>query len=142
MSVMIEKDIVQALQTATLAAVAASTLPALPVKALGRTFVPPNDQKWLEIVHVPNNPQGDYWANSKNYRGMMRLILHWPNDDQGVYPPLSVIQSVVSFFDKGKTLDANGISVNILENPNYLGEIVTSTDSLYPVSVRYHCFVP
>lgn len=139
---MIEQQILQALQTAVIAACAQSTIPTLPIKAIGRSFEPPNDQRYLEIVQIPNNITNEFWNESKTYRGMLRLILHWPIDDQGAYPPIATLQSIVSYFAKGKSLINGNVSVKITENPDFMGQIQGSPDTIYAVSVRYQCFAP
>lgn len=136
----VETDILKALQTAVTGAVAASALTTLPIKYLGRTFVIPNDQKWLEIVHLPNNRSGDFWGAQKYYRGTMRLILHWPNDDAGIYAPVDLVTQIGSFFDKDKSLRSGQSVVKIYENPDLSGSIEAGTESLFVVSIRYQCF--
>lgn len=60
-----EADIIGVLQRATTAAVAASTSPTLPVAYLDLPFTKPEDGKWLEIVWIPNNRNGDFWGVGK-----------------------------------------------------------------------------
>lgn len=136
----IERDILKALQTGAGEAVTASALPALPIKYLGRTFTIPNDQKYLEIVHLPNNRLGDFWGAQKYYRGTMRLVLHYPNDDAGVYTPIDLIEQIGSFFTKDKTLRSGQAVVKIYENPDCSGPIEGGTETLYVVSIWYQCF--
>ncbi|WP_189406798.1 phage tail terminator-like protein [Mesorhizobium sp. M1A.F.Ca.ET.072.01.1.1] len=139
---MSEREILEALQTATRAAVEACPPPsnALPIKYLGRTFVIPDDQKWLELVHLPNNITGEFWGSSKTYRGTLRLILHWPNNDQGVYSPIDIIEQIGSFFAKGKSLQSGQSVVKIDENPDYFGSIETGTETVFVLTVRYQSF--
>ena len=138
MTMMEDGDILKKLQTAVIAAVAASNTPLLPIKVIGRTFVPPSTQKWLEIVWIPNNPTGDFWGDEKNYQGMIRLILHWQNDDAGAYPPLAVIASIAGYF--GKDMFIPGVKIS--ENPNLTGALENGTETLYPVGFRYQSFRP
>lgn len=139
---MIEQEILQILQTAAIAARDACSMPFLPIQAAGRTFVPPDDQKYLELRRIPNNVLNEFWGDSKTYRGLFRLILHWPLRDEGAYPAITVLQSIVSYFETRNSFDAGGISVKILEKPDYMGEIEASPECLYPVSIRYQCFKP
>jgi hypothetical protein len=134
---MIEREILQALQTATINAVSASTMPLLPIKALGRTFDPPGDGRWLEIVHIPNNVIGQFWADGKTYRGLYRLILHWGLDDAGVYQPMDVIASIAAGFPKGSIFQNGSVSVKIYDEPDLVGVIEASPETLYPVTIRY-----
>lgn len=136
MSEMHDQTILQILQTATIAAVAASITPTLPVKFIGRTFIVPDDQKWLEIVFIPNNREGAYWGDEKDYRGLYRLILHWKNDDQGAYGPMRALASICSAFSKGSRLQ----NVTISDNPDLTGVLEQGSENLYPATIRYQCF--
>lgn len=130
-------EIFETLQTAVKAAVAASTTPNMGVKFMGRTVAPPKDQKYLEVVLIPNNREGDFWGEEKNYQGIMRLILHWPVDDQGVYTPLNVVKSIASYFFNGQLLSG----VQIYAKPNLMGVLEgEGGESLYPVSIRYRSY--
>lgn len=133
-----EIAIIRALQQGTIAAVAASTTPALPVKYLevDADWQEPDDGKWLELVWIPNNRTNDFWSKAKNYQGLFRLVLHWPNNGGGVYAPLSVIGSIADWFDQGKMLSG----VQIVELPNFTGAIAQPSETLYPVSIRYVSF--
>lgn len=137
-----EKNILQALQTATIAAVAASTMPTLAIKPVGRTFDIPNNGRYLEIVHIPNNVQNEFWGNSKTYRGLYRLMLHWVADDAGAYLAMETIASVASYFTKDKTFQNGGISVKVYEQPDLTGVIEAPPELLFPVTIRYVSFQP
>lgn len=137
---MIESDILKALQTAALAAAAASTYAALPVKTVGRSFTPPDDGKWLELVYIPNNISGEFWSSGKTYRGLFRLLLHWPMNEMGVYDGLKVIESVADYFAKGSDFVSNGANVRIYDHPDLTDTLEQPPEILFPVSVRYQCF--
>lgn len=139
---MVEREIIEALQKATTAAVAASTLPSLAVKYLGRTFEIPNNHQYLEIVHIPNNIDNEFWGMEKTYRGLFRLLLHWPINDEGVYPPTSLMKSISSHFAKGSRFTAGGVSVKIYEEPDLTGMIEQPPELLFPVTIRYMSFQP
>lgn len=139
---MIEREILQALQTATIEAVAASSMSSLPIKVIGRTFDPPNNGRWLEIVHIPNNVQNEFWSSGKTYRGLHRLILHWGLDDAGAYPAMNVAQSIASYFTKDKTFQNGTVSVKVYEEPDLTGVIEQSPEMLFPVTIRYISFQP
>lgn len=139
---MSEPAIIQALQTAVTAAVAASTSPTLPVKYLlvgstgGPTFTPPADRKWLEIVWLPNNRNGDFLGNEKNHRGILRLVLHWPNDGGGVYAPTLLLDSIGSYFHKGRLLSG----VQVYATPDPAGIIEQANEVLFPISILYQSY--
>ena len=138
MTEMNDQAILQILQTATIAAVAASTMPNLPVKYIGRTFTVPDDQKWLEVVFIPNNRNGDHWGGEKNYQGLFRLVLHWRNEDAGAYGPMQILASICAPFSKETPLQ----NVRISDNPDFGGVLENGSELLLPAGMRYQCFRP
>ena len=130
-------DILKVLQRAVMAAIEASPLVTseFPVKYVGRSFEVPDNQKWLELIVIPNN-RSDHWGDEKNYAGVFRIILHWPNDDQGSYEPINVLGSITSYFTKGLFLQ----NVQIYETPNLTGVLEQGNETLYPASIRYQSF--
>lgn len=139
---MTDKLVIQTLQTETLAAIAASDLPTLPVKMLGRTFTIPNDSKYLEVVLITNNPNDEFWGDEKIYQGIFRLVLHWQNDDKGVYDPMDVAQSVTDYFTKFKIFRTGGFGVKIVQDPKFDGFLEAGHEMLYTVSMTYRSFKP
>lgn len=131
-----ETDIIRTLQQAVTAAVAASTSPSLPVYYLDIPFTIPNDKKWLEVVWLPNNRLGDFWGNEKQYQGIMRLVLHWPNTQSGSYAPLDLLASISGYFDKNRLLP----NVKIYEIADFTGILRDGDERLYPVSIFYQSF--
>jgi hypothetical protein len=134
----IDKEILQSLQAATLAAVAASGTPNLPIKMAGRSITPPNDGKYLEVIFIPNNIAGEFWGNEKTHRGVFRLVLHWPNDNLGDYAPMMALGSIAGYFSKDRLLSN---SVKIYEGPDFMGSIEDGATRLFPVNLRYQRFV-
>jgi len=133
MPLMDDSAIISTLQKAVTAAVAASGTPSLPVMYLDVAFTKPNDQKWLEIVWLPNNRRGDFWGNEKRYQGILRLVLHWPNTMTGVYSPLGVLSSIVEYFDKNRILS----DVKVYDIPDFTGVLREGDERLYPCSIYY-----
>lgn len=131
-----EAAVIRGLQQGVTAAVAASTAPTLPVSYINTKFTKPNDKKWLELVHIPNNINAGYWGGEKDYRGILRMIMHWPNDGQGVYAPLAILESISDYFTSGRLLQG----VQISGIPDFTGAIFQGDELLLPVSVRYHSF--
>lgn len=140
---MIEADILKALQKAGLAAIAASSIPTIPVQAIGRTggpTPPSTDGKFVEFVNIPNNRKGDYWDDSRVYQGNFRIILHWPVNDEGAYPATRYLDEIGSFFPKGKSFKQGQASVNIYDVPDVSGSIPNGSELLYPLTLPYRCF--
>jgi hypothetical protein len=136
---MTEKAIVEALQKGVIAAVAASVSPSLPVKYIGRNFQKPSTGGWLEVIYIPNNVGNDFWGEGKRHQGLLRLMLHWNMDDKGLYTPLSTLESITSYFVKGRkfTDAAETVMVSINDNPNFLGIIEEAPEMLLTSSIRY-----
>ena len=139
---MSDKLVLKALQKGVLAAVAASDNPSLPVKMLGRSFTIPNDQKYLEVIHIPNDPNDRFWGDEKLYQGILRLILHWPNDDAGVYSPIDLLNSIGLYFTKTTKLVQETITLNIYQQPKFTGVLERDKDTLFPLSIGYRSFHP
>lgn len=137
---MIEQEILERLQKATIAAVASSILPTLPIKHVGRTFTIPDDGKYLEIVYIPNNVKNEFWSDGKTYRGLFRLILHWGLDNAGAYPAMRAIASVSAYFAKGAIFQTEAVRVKVYEAPDLTGVIEVAPEMLFPVTIRYECF--
>lgn len=134
-----ERYVLEALQKTVITAVAPTSLP---VKYVGRIFSIPSDDKWVEVVYIPNNVEDEFWGNSKTYRGLMRLILHWPLDDQGAYPALTIAKQITDGFTKGlKVADlGENVAVTITENPNVGGILEQAPEILIPITVKYSYF--
>lgn len=134
---MSDLDILQTLQVAVRdGAIPASISPTLPVKYVGTILKVPDDQKYLELVWIPSNNTGDFWGNEKNYRGIFRMVLHWPNDGTGAYAPMQVIESIGSYFTKDLRLS----NVQIYETPDFRGPLDLGHETLYPVNLRYQSY--
>lgn len=139
---MSERYVLEALQKAVIAAVAASDDDTLVVKMLGRAINPPSSGKWLEVVQIPNNVDRT-WGSEKVYQGAIRLILHWPVDDRGAYDPLDLIESIGAYFTKGSKHSDSGdnVEVTVIRNPDFMGVIEQAPELLYPMTVRYRCYI-
>lgn len=134
---MSEVEILQAFQSAVRDnAVPNSIMPNLAVKYIGRVFTPPNDQKFLELIWIPNNRNGDFLGAEKNYQGLFRMVLHWPNDNLGAYQPMRVIESIGSYFTK----DALAPAIQIYETPDFRGPLEMQHETLYPSQLRYQSY--
>lgn len=130
-----ESAILRTLQAAVRDAVAQSIQPTLPVSYVEVKFTKPNDGKWLEIIYIPNNIVGGYWDDGKDYRGLLRLVLHWPTND-GPYRPLDLLGSIGGYFTNGLLLSG----VQIYGIANLTGIVQEEGETLYPVSIRYQSY--
>ena len=133
----IEKSILQALQQKVIEAVAASIVPTLPIKFVDVAFTIPNDQKWLELIFIPNNASDRMWGDEEVYRGILRLVLHWPNNGAGAYKPLSLISSILSSFSKDEKI---GGLLQLLNKPKLMTTVQSGSENWYPATIEYTVF--
>ena len=111
-----------------------------PVKYIN-TNMKAKDKFW-EIVYIPNNIENEFWDSGKTYRGIMRLVLHWPQDNKGVYKPMEEAERVAKGFEKGLELfdDVNSVKVTITDNPDCTNVIEDEGKLLIPLTIKYLCF--
>lgn len=101
-----------------------------------------NVDKFWEIVYIPNNIENEFWNSGKTYRGILRLVLHWPQDNKGIYKPMEEVERVANGFKKGLELfdDVNSIKVTITDNPDCTNVIEDEGKLLIPLTIKYLCF--
>lgn len=140
----VEVDVIAGVIKSAIAAINGS----LPVKVPGITFSnPPDDGKYFEIVliqqnsllAVPRNWAGTAptWGNEQIYSGIVRVILHWPIDGRGIYPPNEVLADLKSKFPKGRVIYYGEARLTIYDNPSITDVIEAGTENLYPLTVPY-----
>lgn len=132
----IEREVIDTLQVAAAEAVVNSSVPGLPIAFIDVNFDPPENGKYLELVHVPNNGENETWGEEKTYRGMFRLILHWPKDGGGTLAPMDILASISAYFTKDRELGA----LRITNPPNFTGKLDMESEILYLSSLRYSRF--
>ena len=135
---MIETEIVRLLQQAVTSAVNEK----LPVKYLAVNFKKPSNDKFWEIVYIPNNISDEFWGSGKTYRGVMRLILHWPQNNKGAYESLEEVKRVAGYFQKGKEMYSKEGSFKIIltNEPDLTSFIEEESSLLLPLTIAYSCF--
>lgn len=129
---MIERALFETLQKATMIAVSESLIPDLPIAFIDVPFTVPNNQRYLEVVIIPNDST-EFWGEEKIYRGLFRLILHWGKNGTGAYSPLEVLGSIADYFSKDRPLQ----NLRIYETATFAGVLDGGADSLYPANMRY-----
>jgi len=136
---MIDREIMESINVAVITAIGlCDTVTAdFPVKFPSITFVPPDDQKYLEVVHIPNNSSAPtYWGSERNYAGLVRLVLHWPNENAGAYGPMDVAKSIAAYFQKGRSFTY----FKVTDEANFMGILENGTEVLYTYGFRYSQF--
>ena len=108
----------------------------LPIKFATLPFDPEKHQKYVEVVFIPNNPEDRYWSDGKQvYRGIFRIILHWPNDGAGPFEPMDIIGAIGGYFTKTLLADF----VKITSRPKLMPILEQGSELLYPIGIRYSC---
>ncbi|NUM72735.1 hypothetical protein HUU40_00095 [candidate division KSB1 bacterium] len=112
----------------------------LPIKVMGRTFSVPNDQKYIEILLFTDDNANETWGNDQMFSGILRLILHWPIDDQGIYGPSEIMDTLTAKFPKGRIITRNLVRLMINDNPRAQDPIENTNDIEYPATIAYQFF--
>ena len=135
---MIETDILKTLQRSVTSAVGTS----IPVKYIGVNFKKPSNDKFWEIVYIPNNVKDEFWSGGKTYRGILRLILHWPQNNKGVYEAMNEAKRVAEYYTKDIELFLSDeiTKIQITNEPDLTNVIEDEGSLLLPLTITYSCF--
>lgn len=114
----------------------------LPVKYVNTNFKTPNKGNWWEIVYLPNDIENEFWGKEKTFRGVLRLILHCEQKNEGIYKPLGEVENMMEVFFKGCVFYdvEKNVKVQIVENPRMNDIIEEPPSLLIPLTIRYQCF--
>lgn len=134
---MIETNITAAFQEKVIVAVAGSDYPTMPIAFIDLDFDPPEDGKYLELVHIPNNPGDRTWGAEEVNRGIFRMILHWPSNGSGASAPRALMDSIASSFVKSEKI---GGLLQVLNKPKAGSPAKLGNENLYPFTVEYIVF--
>jgi len=134
-----EEIVITALQASVVTSVAQSITPTLPVKYLNVTFVIPNDGKWLELVHIPNPPTDQTWGDEKIFRGLFRMLLHWPNDGAGAINANKLADSIMAGYSKSVAM--NGV-LRLMNQPRLSNFIEEEKGTVGVITLEYSSFSP
>lgn len=113
------------------------------VKCININFNPPVDKKWWEIIYIPNNPENEFWSGQdKTYRGLFRLLLHWPQKSQGIYKPMEEVERVANGFPKDLELfsDDDSVKIIVTDTPNVSNIVEDRPQLLIGLTIKYSCF--
>ncbi len=140
-----DEQVIRALQQSVIAAVATTTQPTIPIKFLNAAFEQPSDPdsavfgRWIETVHIPNNPPDPTWGDEQIYRGIYRILLHWPNLGQGSYEAHAFMKPITAYYVKGRKL--NGV-LQLMNRPKLTSVIEQGKELILPFSFEYCSFSP
>ncbi len=135
---MIETDILKTLQRSVTTAVGTT----VPVKYIGVNFKKPSNDKFWEIVYIPNNVKDEFWSSGKTYRGILRLILHWPQNNKGIYEAMNEVKRVAEYYTKDIELFLSDeiTKIRITNEPDLTNVIEDEGSLLLPLTITYSCF--
>lgn len=135
---MIESKIIKCLQSKAIEVIGDKN-----IKCININFNPPVDKKWWEIVYIPNNVENEFWNDKdKTYKGIFRLILHWPQKSQGIYKPMEEVERVAEGFPKNLELfsEDNSVKVILTDTPNVTKIIEDRPQLMIGLTIKYTCF--
>lgn len=141
---MIEADISTALYKGVSDALISAAI-TLPVAYPGRQFVPP-DTAWIEVVQITNNIANELWGNGRTYQGLLRVLLHYPANDDGAIPATAILDTIANqpTMLKGVQLRSGAAVVTIYDHPDRGSMIVDDKRGglIFPLTLRYRDFHP
>lgn len=109
----------------------------LPVALPNRTFDPPADGRYLEVIQFRNTAASPSWGGMAVYMGILQISYHQRNDDTGAIPGADVQSVIEAAYPKNRLIyGANG-KVTIYQNASELTPIVETDKTVYPVSIPY-----
>lgn len=132
----IEIDVLRGIIGAAVSAIGSS----FPIQAPGRVFTKPNDGKYIELILIEDDNSNETWGNEELFSGDIRLILHWPLDDTGIYSPATEIVTLKGFFPKGRRIVYGDANLLISDVPRTINAVEGDTDMLYSLVVPYQFF--
>ena len=137
---MIEQQILQVLQRSVETALEA-VQPGFPIKMMGVTLNPqPLDGRYVELINIPNNRQGDYWSVDRIYQGNMRVLLHWAVDETGPYEAMTLLDQIGAQFPKGRRVPVVDTMLEFYGDPNANGPLEGNSELLFPLTLPYRCY--
>lgn len=136
---MIESEIVRCLQERAINVIGSNQN----IKCINVNYDPPVNEKWWEFIYIPNNIENEFWDDdAKTYRGIFRILLHYPQKSYGVYKPLDEMKNVASGFPKNLELYSadNSIKVILTDTPNLTSIIEDRPQFMIGLTIKYICF--
>lgn len=98
----------------------------------------------LEVVHIRNNRNNEYWDKSRTYQGILRVLYRFENDSSGSIPRVEYLEGLAEQLPKGTTLIKNSASVVIYDNPD-VGDTIVDEEGgglFIPLTFLYRDWAP
>ena len=109
--------------------------PSLPVSYEGIEFVPPQNQAYLRVQFIIQDPQ-DPVIGDMYYREQITMQV-FVNDllDTGTFSAIEKAESIRQLFKKGTTLVEGTTEIHILSTPKISGVIPTTERLVVPIMI-------
>jgi hypothetical protein len=133
--------ILAALQTAAIADIQTADN-TLPIKSVGLNFEIPDNQRYVEFVHIPNDNDNAGWREQKIFAGLFRLVFFKGNDGQAPYGLINLAEQISAAFPKSRTLPAGDLQVRIVRKPSYSGISEMENKLMLSITLQYSAFAP
>lgn len=136
---MIESKIIKCLQKRAIDVIGSDRN----IKCINVNYNPPVDKIWYELIYIPNNYEDEFWTDTaQTYRGIFRILTHYPQKSQGIYKPLEEIERIANGFPKNLELysEDNTIKVTITDIPKISNIIEDRPQLMIGLTIKYHCF--
>lgn len=100
----------------------------------------PTPPQYLRATFVPNTTtNSELGSGQEQHRGVLAVSIFWPNND-GFIDPLDVAARIISHFDKGTVLHADGLKIVIDRKPYASSPLQGETRLQVPITIQYHAF--
>ena len=117
------------------------TVTMLPVAWPNVEFNPPEDHKYVSVIHFRNQNERLYLrGNEQRRQGLLQLSVVYPIGE-GSPPSLALAGAVAAGFSQDLILRSEGVKVQITKEPDAMSAIKTDVSWIVPVSVYYEAFV-
>lgn len=136
---MIESKIIKCLQKRAIDVIGSDKN----IKCINVNYDPAVDKTWYELIYIPNNYEDEFWTDTaQTYRGIFRILMHYPQKSQGIYKPLEEIERIANGFPKNLELysDDNSVKVMITDIPKVSNIIEDRPQLMIGLTIKYHCF--
>lgn len=136
---MIESKIIKCLQKRAIDVIGSDKN----IKCINVNYDPPVDKTWYELIYIPNNYEDEFWTDTaQTYRGIFRILMHYPQKSQGIYKPLEEIERIANGFPKNLELysEDNTVKVMITDIPKVSNIIEDRPQLMIGLTIKYHCF--
>lgn len=113
----------------------------LPVALPNMPFDPPDDQRYLEVTHIPTATQRQ-WIDSDGvhrYIGMLQVSVYWSHG-RGEIEPRDIAGKVIEAFPCDTILVEDDVTVRITKRPEAAGIITEDYSVQIPVTIEYEAY--